>query len=185
MPILGVVASSRQVAVPDAGAMFPLQVVTVGGSGAASVSFTNIPNTYAHLHLRSIILNSAAATGDVWIRFNSDTGNNYKNHYLYGNGGSIFGGPGGRTDVMYAAFGGSTISPGASVMDILDYANTNKNTTIRALMGHERNDGVSGDLALTSGVWLNTNAVTSINIFPNSGSFAPNARFALYGVKSA
>ena len=39
----------------DAGAMFPLQVITVGAAGASSISFTNIPATYAHLQVRMML----------------------------------------------------------------------------------------------------------------------------------
>jgi len=104
---------------------------------------------------------------------------------LYGDGGSIFAGAGGNTDRLYAAFGGTTTDPGSGIADILDYANTNKNTTIRALLGHERSTGISDDVAITSGVWVNTNAITRIDIFPATGTFAANAQFSLYGLKSA
>jgi hypothetical protein len=71
---------------------------------------------------------------------------------------------------------------GAGVTDILDYTNTSKNTTVRALGGADANG--SGSIDLTSAAWLNTNAVTSITLTTNNGStFTAGSSFALYGIK--
>jgi hypothetical protein len=66
-------------------------------------------------------------------------------------------------------------------MDILDYGVTTKNTTMRALNGgHEYNW-----IALASGVWMNTAAVTSItfNMPLTSANFVSGTRFSLYGIR--
>ena len=172
----------------DAGAMFPLQVVTVGAAGASSVTFTNIPNTYTHLQIRGIARTTEAVSANILnIRLNSDSGSNYGTHILYGDGASA--GAVGTASLSYIY--GSQI-PGASatasifagtVIDILDYANTNKNTTVRSLGGNDRNG--AGDIRLTSGVWLNTAAVTTVTITAAGGNnLAQYSQFALYGVKS-
>jgi hypothetical protein len=44
-------------------------------------------------------------------------------------------------------------------------------------------NATSGFIGLISGLWMNTSAITSINIFPNSGDFNQYTQFALYGVK--
>ncbi len=59
-------------AAADTGAMFPLQVITVGAAGASSVTFTNIPSTYEHLQLRYITRNNVGAYY-VRLQFNNDT----------------------------------------------------------------------------------------------------------------
>jgi hypothetical protein len=74
----------------------------------------------------------------------------------------------------------------ASIIDILDYANTNKYKTYRALTGIDKNG--SGSIQLTSGVWRNTTAITSITITPQSNTSPTNqfqqySQFALYGIK--
>jgi hypothetical protein len=67
------------------------------------------------------------------------------------------------------------------VIDILDYANVNKYTTIRVLGGADLNG--SGAINLVSGLWMNTAAVTSFLISADSGNLAQYSSFALYGIK--
>jgi hypothetical protein len=68
-----------------------------------------------------------------------------------------------------------------SVIDILDYANTNKNTTVRTLQGRDTNG--TGILALNSGAWYNTAAVTSITLAARVYNPTSISSFALYGIK--
>ena len=77
---------------------------------------------------------------------------------------------------------GSTF--GAVVIDILDYANTNKYKTIRSLSGTDYNN-TSGAVGLFSGSWRNTNAITTIKITASSANLAQYSQFALYGIKGA
>ena len=54
------------------------------GSAAASVTFSSIPGTYTDL---VIVTQAISATADnVGIRFNSDSGSNYSQTWLSGNG---------------------------------------------------------------------------------------------------
>lgn len=156
-----------------------IQTTTVGAGGSSSISFTSIPSTYKHLQIRLSAINTTAF-GDIYMQFNSDTGSNYKAHYLYGNGSTASAGVLTQTSI-YAGFISTGSNTGVGITDILDYTNTNKNKTTRTLMGADRNG--SGDVALTSGLWLNTAAITSITIFPGTNSFAQYSSFALYGVK--
>jgi hypothetical protein len=136
MPILGIVASSNyQRVVPDTGAMFPLGMVQVGSS-TPSVTFSSIPSTYKHLQLRAIMQSSVSGSGykDLFIRVNSDTGSNYARHGLYGNGSSAVAYATASIARMEAAL---TIPEttnngfGVVVIDLLDYANTNKYKTLQ------------------------------------------------------
>jgi hypothetical protein len=185
MPILGVIASStRQGQAADTGAMFPLQVITVGAAGASSVSFTNIPATYSHLQVRITALGDTATGYDVTMRFNSDTASNYNWHRLYGNGSSALAqGSASVTSMYVAADAARTTYPFVSVIDILDYADTNKYTTIRNLNGFDQNGG--GAVTLWSGLWRNTAAVNSIAITVAANNLAQYSQFALYAVKGA
>jgi len=156
-----------------------IATVTVGSGGAASIDFTSISSSYKHLQIRGIWKLSGG--GNLKIQFNSDTGANYKAHFLYGDGSTASAGvhavsPNAMSLGYQAA---STFE--ASVCDILDYTNTNKNTTIRSLDGNDRNG--SGDIEFDSGVWLNTAAVTSISLTPQSGTISQYTQMALYGIK--
>lgn len=161
---------------------------STAGSAVPSISFTSIPQNYTHLQIRGIARTTAAFLGDfLYFQFNSDTGNNYTYHQLSGDGSSASSAAGtsqagGASPRISAA---NTLANvfGGVVIDILDYANTNKNTTIRTIGGYDENGG--GVARLTSGLWLNTAAVTSIAIKSgNAANLAQYSSFALYGVKA-
>ena len=119
------------------------------------------------------------------MRFNSDTGSNYAFHTLSGNG-STASATGSATqtsfnDFMRAASNSLTAGIfGVAVVDILDYANTNKYKTLRALQGGDSNG--AGMVGITSGVWMSTAAISTITINPSGGTAIQYSSFALYGI---
>ena len=189
MPILGILASSTQVA---AGYFHSIATVTVGSGGAANVQFTSIPSTYTHLQIRGIGRSADAAnTGDtIRIRLNADTGSNYSTHALAGDGSTAYiaQAAASQTSGYGTAIprnGQTASSFGVTFIDILDYTNTNKYKTIRNLGGSDVN-GSGGNIVFGSTAWLSTNAVTSITLFPATATnFQQYSHFALYGIKSA
>jgi hypothetical protein len=180
MNILGIIASSK---FGDAGDFESIATVSVGGGGAADVEFTSIPATFTHLQIRGIALTSTGA--NLKMTLNSDTGSNYSWHQLGGDGSAAFAGAGATQAFMYVGYcAGTASTPEALAIDLLDYANTNKYKTLRTLEGNDIN-GAGGYVTLWSGNWRNTNAVTSIKVFPQSGTFSQYTQFALYGIRSA
>ena len=202
MPILGsrggasVRAFGRfaTTAAPDTGVMFPLQVVTVVAA-TSSISFTNIPSTYKHLQIR--YLARSARTSDIGatmlVQFNSDIGNNYAYHVLYGNGSSSpYAYNGSNTGVMrsYSVASSSSSNTqiyGVGIIDVLDYASTSKYKTLRHLGGHDRNG--SGEINLASGLYQQSTitAISSITftLAEATANYETNSHFALYGIKGA
>ena len=158
-----------------------IATITVGSGGASNVEFTSIPSTFAHLQIRISSLGSANTASSLSGTYNGDTGSNYSSHWLTGNGSSASAGSTANDNIQYFGFSLHSSESNTSIVDILDYANTNKYKTMRCLTGVDRNG--SGSVWLFSGSWRNTNAITSIKITPNSGSFNQYSRFALYGVK--
>jgi len=167
--------------------MFPLQVITVGAAGASSVTFTNIPNTYTHLQIRAIQRN-VSTNGYTRMQFNNDTASNYSVHYLDGDGASALAGGTANNDHAYFGYSGTSSNSsiyGVAIVDILDYANTNKYKTSRTFNGIDVN-GSGGYVELGSSSWRSTSAITSIKIAFGAGTnFAQYSQFALYGVKTA
>jgi hypothetical protein len=165
-----------------------IATVTVGAGGASSVTFTGIPSTYTHLQLRMFCQfnDTTAGLGGASLQFNSDTGTNYTRHELIGEGtaaSSIGFGTGTYNGATVGRFyftpSSSIFSP--AIVDILDYTNTNKNTTVRSLGGTDVN-GSGGELRFSSSVWTNTAAVTSITIPASTTNFKQYSSIALYGV---
>ena len=177
MPIIGITASSNQTI--KLTNFISIATTTVGAGGTSSINFTSIPQTYTHLQIRGIWATSAAQ--NLKIQFNSDTGANYKAHFLYGDGATV---SSSVTSIspnsMSLGYNASSTSFEASICDILDYTNTNKYKTIRSLDGNDRNG--AGDIEFDSGVWLNTAAITSINLTPQTGTISQFSSLALYGV---
>ena len=157
-------------------------IATVTLSSAGTVAFTSIPSTYSHLQVRYMANNETAANYKVGFRFNSDTGSNYNWHYLYGDGSGA--GAGANDEYTAARMGKanySTTNWSVGIVDIFDYANTNKYKTLRSLSGWDANG--SGTVELSSGLWKNGAAVTRIDIAPYSGNYVAGSTFALYGIK--
>jgi hypothetical protein len=160
-----------------------IATVTVGSGGAANVEFTSIPSTYQHLQIRGIT--RAATAGTMWARFNGITTSSYSWHYLEGDGANPNTGNGVSDTRMF--MGRINIASdlanafSASVLDILDYGNTNKTKVIRSLDGNSLNG--SGNVGLYSGMYNSTNAINSITLAPQSGNWNEYTSFALYGIK--
>ena len=168
-----------------------IQTYTLG-STTSSVTFSSIPSTYKHLQVR-IFARSNRATypvDDPILTFNGDTGANYTAHAVYGDGASVTAyASAPRSNIIGVGSLASSAGSGwsAGVLDILDYTNTNKNTTVRWLQGYDTNGTVSGYggfVDLISGSWMNTAAVTSITLaVDGSRSYTQYSSFALYGIK--
>jgi hypothetical protein len=163
-----------------------IATVNITTTGIQEVNFTSIPQTYRHLQLRVMMKADSSSTPEnYYLSLNGDTGFNYAIHKLIGNGSAA--------SVDGAGTGSfNGIGPNAvpsnnqanvyavSIYDILDYKDTNKNTTARGLHGYDANG--SGQIVLQSGLWLNTAAVTALRWWRPT-NIKPNSSFALYGIK--
>jgi hypothetical protein len=180
-PILGIWASSISKAAPDTGSMFPIGEFTLA-SAQTTITFNNIPQTYTHLQIRGIARNSTTSGDWVNIKLNGNTSTRY--HVTFGDGASASSdsaASAGLLGINVVKSNELADTFGPIIIDILDYKNTNKNKTVRALGGKDIN-GSGGYVALSSALLTNTSAITSISLEPNAGSFATNSAFQLYGV---
>jgi hypothetical protein len=165
---------------------FSIETINPTGS-TNTVTFSNIPQTYTHLQLRLLVRDARAVTiNTLNMRFNGDTGSNYSIHGTEGSGASAS-----SFNATSQAVTNTGNNAGASlasnifsvhIIDILDYANTNKFKTHRTFYGVDGNG--SGYVGMHSGNWRSTNAITSIDFFTNaSPNFSNYSSFALYGIK--
>jgi len=192
MPILGILASSTRVA---AGDFESIATVTVGSGGSSSVTFSSIPGTYTHLQIRGISKTNRGYSGNIvdgfYVSLNSTGATKY--HQINGFANGSVGAN--ATEPIYTIQNGSGTTAiatevfGAQIIDILDYSNTNKYKTTRALWGADGGANTwsgAGMIGLNSVLHSITDAVTSISFTPYIGSlFLENTTFALYGIKSA
>lgn len=165
-----------------------------GGAGNAGAifNFTSIPQTYTHLQLRGFIRTTNATVEDTVYAYNfnndgNSTGSAY--HLLAGTGSGVSasGSTGSFSSVLgFAPAANANANVyGAFILDILDYANTNKNKTLRVLCGYDNNG--SGTIGLHSNVPLTrpgTNAITTLSILCN-GNITADSRLDLYGISTS
>ena len=148
----------------------------------ASVTFSSLNSTYGagyqHLQVRMVGISPSDVS---YLRFNGVSGTSYRNHGLRGNGSTVSsyasGAAAGQIQLSTVLATDTTYT---KVIDILDAFDSNKNTTIRALVANS-NQGIE----LISGVFMNTSALTSILLAPFSGTYSAGSRFSLYGLKGA
>ena len=165
-------------AIPEVGDYGSISTVTVGAGGVSSITFSSIPATYTHLQIRASMVTSSG----TWIQtqLNSDTSTGYASHAMWGNGSSAnaFGTGTGVATYGYAGLFDAATN-GSLVMDILDYANTNKNKTVRVLWGNDRNG--AGEVGINS--FFRPSQTGAIDTVKISGPFSQYSQFALYGIK--
>jgi hypothetical protein len=178
----------------DPAATFLIQRVSPSATG--NVTFSSIPQTYSSLQIRAITKDTSTTlygptSAYVYLRFNG-TASGYMNHSLYGNGSSAVA-YAGTTSNSIIELPGTYMSSNATyanmfstfIIDIHDYASTTKNKTVRMIAGNDANGNgtTNAVVSLNSGLWNNTAAITSINLYSAAGNYATGTTFALYGIK--
>jgi hypothetical protein len=172
------------------GAYDALATVIVPSGGLASVTFTGIPTGYKHLQIRSVLINTAGASGNfASMIFNDDSSAVYSWHLISGNGSATATNNLSATTAIRLDQGiysnNSNTSPQITVCDILDYGVTNKYKTTRALDGGDANG--AGFASMIGGAWYNFSAINTIKLSSLSAgtpsTFGQHSHIALYGVK--
>ena len=170
-----------------------IATVTVGSGGSSSVSFSSIPSTFQHLQVRYMAGNSIGTTGnlDLNLKINSNvTAANYAVHAIQGTGSAVEAGnttsSGGAngSPFRYGIIWGNSATDNifsVGVIDFLDYANANKNKTIRQLRGVDANG--SGRVGLDSMLCINLPAIDTLTFLVPGYNFVQHSSFALYGIK--
>jgi hypothetical protein len=189
--ILGIIASSKLGIAPIVPSFESIETITVASGTSNEISFTSIPSTYNHLQIRLFARTNRTSNNEanLLIRFNNDTGSNYAYHDLFGDGASVtVSAATSQTKIIANRLTGASATAnifGSIIIDILDYKNTNKYKTVRAFGGVDRNG--AGGISFSSGLWMNTNAITEIDFTTIEGSFdfTQYSHFALYGIKGA
>ena len=189
--VTSAVSSASNSLTPASPSSFESIATATGTGSSATITFSSIPNTYKHLQIRCLAKTTATGgySRGLNINFNSDTATNYASHFLYGDGtsaASSYEGPSIDRIQLFSAVPDSTINAnilGASIIDVIDYANTSKLKTLRAMVGNNANGTSTGVASFASGLWLSTNAISTISFVSNSGFFTTNTTFALYGIK--
>ncbi len=164
-----------------------LEKITVGASGATSVTFSGIPQTgYTDLVVKvSGRTNRNYGEDQFIVRFNSDTGNNYASRFLQGYDAAAATNLETGTNTarfgMISAAGSTANSFGNAELYIPNYTSSAyKSISTDSVAG---NNGSPVGMWITSSLWSNTAAINSIFLDAANGTeWLENSTFYLYGV---
>lgn len=153
--------------------------------GASTVTFSSISTEYRHLEIQFVVYQQTTGGGNSRIQLNSDTGSNYKSAYFESSGGSIV------TGLSESGTGKATSGAGISGATASDSLHPSSgsiflpfsNKTDRWKYIFWRGGNYSSYVGRFANVWENTNAITSIKFYTDTGSWASDSRIALFGYK--
>lgn len=149
-------------------------------SATNTVTFSSITSTYTDLVL--VINGSFSGYDYLLYRFNGDTGSNYSETPLRGDGTAATSGPAANRTWTWTCLQSAANTQFNTISNFMNYADTTTNTSVLS----RANSNSSGDyVAITAGLWRNTAAVNSITILTLSGSnFNVGSTLTLYGIKA-
>jgi len=157
----------------------PIATQTLG-SAAASVTFSSIPSTYTDLVLVTNTQRDATGSGPVgfYARYNGDSGTNYSNTNLVGDGSSASSARDtNQTNLFFLLAPDSQW--GNSIVQIMNYSNTTTNKTSLS-----RVNATTNYTGIFAGLWRNTAAINSITL-SGTVNIKAGSTFTLYGIKAA
>jgi hypothetical protein len=154
------------------------QVLT---SATASVTFSSISSAYTDLVL---VCNHRGVTGSsgngLYVTLNGDTGANYSDTALYGNGSSAGSGRDSNITAYYVGAGSVATEYSSTNINFMNYANTTTYKTMLARTGDARLEARA-----SAGLWRNTSAINSILVSYYGYNFDAGSTFTLYGILAA
>lgn len=163
-----------------------IETVTLTSS-ASTVSFTSIPATFNDL---AVYISAGGATAtayqDLFIQINNDTSSAYNAQELQVIQGAV------SANKVVGATRVNAVQPGATYPNnrnnlflyFFNYTgSTRKHFIVDSVMStNTTNDWV---LRFTAGDRNNTAVISTLNFSPQSGDFAANSIFTLYGIKNS
>jgi hypothetical protein len=156
---------------------YDLIASTTLAAASSEVVFGSLPQTYRDLVL---ILNTKLTTssGTIRIRLNGDSGTNYSDVVMNGNGSTTASNS--RTGQTGAFAGSVGTADTNTVIQIMDYSATDKHKTLLT-----RENEPANLVAARAARYASTSAVTSVLVGNDAGqTFASGCTFNLYGVIS-
>lgn len=157
-------------------------------SSAASVTFSAIPATMTDLVLRCSVRGTRANTiAILYLEFNSDTGTNYSDTALSGNGATA----------SSARSSSNTVARFGYIPAANGTANTFSNSEVYipsytvsqnkplSVFGVQEENSTTAYIEAGADLWRNTAAVSTIKLLPSLNDFASGSSFFLYGIKNS
>lgn len=165
--------------------------VTLGSTkltaAAATLDFTGIPATFAHLMVIAYLRgDTAAGLITIFQRFNNDSGANYDWQNLGGNGAAASG------FESFATTGGFDTAPAATApanlfagvrMVIPHYANAaNNKALVRTRDAKAGTSSLSLSAGPSAGFWRSNAAINRVTLLPAAGNWAAGSAATVLGL---
>ena len=162
-------------------AMVLIQKQTLA-TGASSVTFSSIPQTYTHLKLlTSTVTSVGSGVVPIDLTFNGDSGVHYFYNIITNSfGTSVTGNSNSATETTFAIMGDAgdnNPSAASNEITVMNYTGTSFGKT----MIGECSSTTQG-VYHTAGIWAQTAAVSSITLSLGTGTFSTGSVFSLYGI---
>jgi len=157
----------------------PIATQTASGS-VSSVTFSSIPQGYTDLVL--VFTGSVpSASGDLGLRFNSDTGSNYSFTWLSSQAGGTSGRSSSASSITATEY--SYLDNVRSTLSTINFASYSNTTTYKTIIARSGKTGYGVEAKV--GLWRNTNAITSITAFTTGSNpnFSSGSTFSIYGIQ--
>lgn len=157
-------------------------IATQSVSGASSVTFSSIPQTYTDLVMVYNGKGSATGNGIYGNVGNGsiDTGSNYSYRHLQGNG-STTNSNGATNNTLYVAT--NYVDAGYDDVIIWNFQNYSNTSTYKTIL--LRANSASSGVAATVALWRSTSAINVVYATLSGGTFATGSTFTLYGIAAA
>ena len=156
----------------------PIATTTLG-SATPSYTFSSISGSYTDLIL--VFSGTTATDNDgYFIQLNSDTGSNYSNTVMTGNGSTATSSRSTSTTSFYAANNSSSTSPDTLLVQFQNYSNA---TTYKTMLSRLTN--TPNRTAASVGLWRSTAAINSIKVMGASSNLNAGCTLTLYGIQAA
>ena len=155
------------------------------GSSSASVTFSSIPQTYTDLLLKVSVRGSSGSFQSIRMTVNGAT-TNYSNRRLYGDGAGAYSDSSTPAWLIQTAV--SSVSETANTFGNAEFYIPNytdsqyKSVSVDSVA---ETNATTAYAFLSTGLWSQTTAISSIGLSMSSGDFVQYSTFYLYGIKNS
>lgn len=157
----------------------PIATQTANGS-VSSLAFSSIPQGYTDLVL--VFQGKVdSGSGDLGLRFNSDTDSNYSVTWLSSQAGGTSGRSTSATSITATEY--AYLDSTGFTLSTINFQNYSNATTYKNVLA--RSSKANYQVEAKVGLWRNTNAITSITVFTTGSgpAFTSGSTFSLYGIQ--
>jgi len=161
--------------------MQAIETVTVGSGGAASITFSSIPDTYTDLMIVVSSRSTVSGVNDALDLLPNGASGNNSLRYLRGDGSSVQSGSETTNLVSYTP-GATTTSDtfGNASIYITNYTSTSSKSISTDGVGE--NNATSVRSAIIATLHSGTTAFTSLELSLRNGNFVEHSTATLYGI---